>query len=181
MRATRTSALTAAVLAAFAIALAGCGDDEEPAGSTSTTEQAEDTSTTDFTPTTETTERDETEKGDGGPSGGMEAPPADGGESGAGGAGDEVPASSQALITGRDGGFHPTVVHVPPFIAIRVELVSEDGVEYELEGPGGKKVEAGGEIRSASTTFPGLRAGERLVLRGDQGRVTIEADAEPGP
>jgi hypothetical protein len=181
MRARRAGTLAAAVLAAFAIAIGGCGDDEEPASSTSTTEQAEDTSTTDRTPTTEKTDKTEMEKGDDSPSGGMKAPPADGGESGAGGAGDEVPASSQALITGRDGSFHPTVVHVPPFIAIRVELISEDGVEYELEGPGGKKVEAGGEIRSASTMFPGLRAGERLVLRGDQSRVTIEANAEPGP
>ena len=97
-----------------------------------------------------------------------------------GGAGDEVPASSQALITGRDGRLHPTVVRVPPFIAIRVELKSADGVEYELAG-GGRDVKAGGEIQSASTTYDGLRPGKRLVLSGPQGKVTIEATAEPGP
>ena len=50
----------------------------------------------------------------------------------------------------------------------------------EISGDGGK-VKAGGEIERASTTFEGLRAGERLVLSGPQGRVTVVADAEPGP
>jgi hypothetical protein len=174
----------AAVLAAFAIALGGCGDDEEPAGTTATTErtEAETQTETERAPKTETERTETTEPGDDGPSGGMTAPPADGGgEASPGGAGDEVPARSEARIEGRDGAFHPTVVRVPPFIAIRVELVSTDGRKYELEGPGGRKLEAGEDLRSASTRFPGLRAGDRLVLRGDQGKVTIQANAEPGP
>jgi hypothetical protein len=181
MALSRAGILAASVLAAFALAVGGCGDDEEPAVSTSTTERS-DTSTTDIAPTTETDDEPETtETGDDRPGGGLTAPSTDSGEDGEGGAGDEIPASSQALITGRGGKLHPSVVHVPPFIAVRVELVSEDGVEYELEGPGGRKIKAGGEVRSASTRFEGLRPGERLVLKGPHGSVTIEANAEPGP
>ena len=55
-----------------------------------------------------------------------------------------------------------------------------DGVEYELSG-GGKTVKAGGEIETAGTTFDGLRTGEKLVLSGPQGKVTVIANAEPGP
>ena len=54
------------------------------------------------------------------------------------------------------------------------------GVEYELTG-GGKTVKAGGEIETAGTTFDGLRTGEKLVLSGPQGKVTVIANAEPGP
>jgi hypothetical protein len=171
----------ALVLASCALALSACGDDEEePAGSSTTTTEQTDTATTDTDTTEPDTTEDEPSGGDDSPSGGITAPSKDSGEDQEGGAGDEVPASSQALISGRDGGFHPTVIHVPPFIAIRVELISEDGVEYELEAKG-RKIKAGGEIRSASTLFPGIRAGERIVLTGPQGKVTVQADAEPGP
>jgi len=172
--------LSALALASLALALAACGDDEEPADSAATTEQTETATTeTDATRTTDT----ETAPDDnryGGSGGGLTAPSKDSGEDQTGGAGDEVPASSQALITGRDGKLRPGTVHVPPFIAVRVQLVSDDGVEYELSG-NGKRVKAGGEIRSASTLYPGLRAGERIVLTGPQGKVTVIADAEPGP
>jgi len=172
--------LAAAVaIALLALGVGACGDDEESAGSTATTEQ-QTGSTTDAT-ATGTTPDSTSEAGDeDSPSGGLTAPSKDAGEDSPSGAGDEVPASSQALITGRDGQLHPTVVHVPPFIAVRVELVSQDGVEYELEGAG-HEVKAGGEIRSASTLLDGLRAGDRVVLSGPQGKVTIEANAEPGP
>jgi hypothetical protein len=175
----RRQLATAIVLGLFAIGIGACGDDEETAGTTVTTEQRTD-STTETTPTTETAPESTADADDDSPSGGLTAPSKDSGEDTPAGAGDEVPASSQALITGRDGGLHPTVVHVPPFIAVRVQLVSQDGIEYELEGAG-HKVKAGGEIRSASTLLDGLRAGERVVLTGPQGKVTIEANAEPGP
>jgi hypothetical protein len=174
----------AAVLVALVLVLAACsGDDEdEPAGGgAATTEPAETTATTEpeadtDTVTTDTTAPDRTGPTEGG---GAEAP-GESPEDQPGGAGDEVPASSQALITGRDGGLHPTVVRVPPFIAIRVVLRSADGVEYSLSA-NGRSVEAGGEIRSASTLFPGLRPSQRLVLTGPQGEVRIEPTAEPGP
>jgi hypothetical protein len=172
--------LLAALLTALVLAVAGCGDDEDGGDGggaySPATEQTETSATTETAPATETEPGD-----DAGNGGGITAPsPSGSPEDQQGGAGDEVPASSQALITGRDGGFHPTVVRVPPFFAIRVVLRSADGVEYELEG-GGRTVKAGGEIESASTTFEGLKSGERLVLSGPQGKVVIRADAEPGP
>jgi hypothetical protein len=166
-----------ALLAALALAVAGCGDDEDSPSSAATATEQTETTATETAPTTETTPA-ETEPGDDG--GGITAPSKDSPEDQEGGAGDEVPASSQALVTGNGGKLSPSVVHVPPFIAIRLELRSADGVEYELEGGGGK-VKAGGEIETAATTFDGLKAGQRIVLSGPQGKVTIVANAEPGP
>jgi hypothetical protein len=165
----------------FALALAACGDDEDGNGgsgygSGSKTGQTA-TETTDTAPTD--TARTVTETG-GEAEGGGAKPPSTSPEDQEGGAGDEVPASSQALITGDGGKLSPGTVRVPPFIAIRVQLRSADGVEYELTG-GGKTVKAGGEIETAGTTFDGLRTGAKLVLSGPQGKVTIVANAEPGP
>jgi hypothetical protein len=179
----RVSKCSVAVLATVvALGLAACGDDEdEGATSTnggSTTEQAE-TATTETGPVETETETAGTETG-GQAEGGGATPPATSPEEQEGGAGDEVPASSQALITGDGGDLSPRTVRVPPFIAIRVQLRSADGVEYELSG-GGKTVAAGGEIETAGTLFDGLRPGKRLVLSGPQGKVTVVANAEPGP
>ncbi len=91
-----------------------------------------------------------------------------------------MPASSQALITGRGGRLSPRTVRVPPFIAIRVELRSADGGTYQLSARG-KTVRADRDVSSASTTFAGLRTGRRLVLDGPSGKVVVEASAEPGP
>jgi hypothetical protein len=179
------TALAVVLAVGIACGAVACGDDDETDETApAVTAQPTETAATEAAPRPET-ETSETETGD------TDTAEADGGGAAApdgqsspenqpGGAGDEVPASSQALITGRGGRLHPTVVRVPPFIAIRVELDSADGIEYELEG-GGRDVKAGGEIRSASTTYQGLRPGKRLVLSGPQGKVTIEATAEPGP
>ena len=160
--------------------LGACGDDDEGRVQQETAATSPSTSTTptDTAPaqTEEQTAPQETEPEGGSGGTGGAAP----GEEQEGGAGDEVAASSQALITGRGGKLSPRLVRVPPFIAIRVELRSADGGEYELRG-GGKSVSAGGEIASASTTFDGLRPGKRLVLTGPSGRVVVEASAEPGP
>lgn len=164
----------------FALGFAACGgDDEDDNGATgygagTKTEQTD-------TATTETTATETTGTTTGGEAeGGGAKPPSTSPEEQEGGAGDEVPASSQALVTGNGGKLSPGTVHVPAFIAIRVELRSADGVEYELTG-GGKTIKAGGEIETAGTTFDGLRTGEKLVLSGPQGKVTIVANAEPGP
>jgi hypothetical protein len=164
----------------FALGLAACGgDDEDDNGATgygagTKTEQTD-------TVTTETTATETTGTATGGEAeGGGAKPPSTSPEEQEGGAGDEVPASSQALITGNGGKLSPGTVRVPPFIAIRVQLRSADGVEYELSG-GGKTIKAGGEIESAGTTFDGLRSGEKLILSGPQGKVTVVANAEPGP
>ncbi len=177
----RPKALAALFAALFALPFAACGDDEDGGGGGyggGGTTARTDTATTETAPADTTTTGTETDGGEA--DGGGAAAPGESPEDQPGGAGDEVPASSQAQVTGEGGKLTPAVVRVPPFIAIRVVLRSADGVEYELRG-GGKTVKAGGEIESASKTFEGLRTGERLVLRGPQGNVTIEANAEPGP
>jgi hypothetical protein len=171
-----------AVLLALALGLAACGDDEdEPAREGGYLNSPAQTATDEAarTATSETGTAPEGAPEEEG--GGAKAPSAGGSpEESPDGAGDEIPASSQALITGRGGKLSPAVVRVPPFIAVRVELRSADGVEYELSARG-RTVKAGGEIQSASTLFEGLRPGDRLVLSGPQGRVTVEPSAEPGP
>lgn len=172
---------SAALLATvFVLGLAACGDDDEGDGGSSGYGGGSKTEQTD-TATTDTTATETTESETGGEAeGGGAKPPTTSPEEQEGGAGDEVPASSQALITGDGGKLSPGTVRVPPFIAIRVQLRSADGVEYELSG-GGKTIAAGGEIESAGTLFDGLRPGERLVLSGPQGKVAVVANAEPGP
>lgn len=170
------------VLATAAIAIVACGDDEGrvtsvPSTGTDTAATAPETvPATDTAPEGSDTSGEATETE-------TDRPGADGGrspEDQPGGAGDEVPARSQALILGRGGRLRPTMVQVPPFIAIRVELRSADGADYSLSARG-RRLEAGGELTSVSKTFAGLRPGKRLVLEGPQGEVTVEANAEPGP
>ena len=92
-----------------------------------------------------------------------------------------MPAQTLALFTAQDGKVTPRRVAVPAFISIRVELRSGDGAEHSLTF-GGKTIKAGGTLSSASTTFDGLRPGDKLVGTVDGGgRVVISATAEPGP
>jgi hypothetical protein len=99
-----------------------------------------------------------------------------------GGAGDEEPARSLALLTGENGRITPRRVRVPAFIAIRVELRSEDGREYGLTFDG-ETIRVSGGLASVSTTIDGLRPGEAITgtPTGPGNRVRIEATAEPGP
>ena len=171
----------AALLTCLALVLGACGDDDEGRveQDTASTSPATSTTPTDTAPArTETEAKPQTEAAPqygGGGTGG--ATP---GEEQEGGAGDEIGASSQALVTGRGGDVSPRRIRVPPFIAIRVELRSADRKAYELRARG-KTLRADGDIASASTTFAGLRPGKRLVLTGPSGRVVVEASAEPGP
>ena len=101
-----------------------------------------------------------------------------------GGAGDEEPARSLALFTGKGGRITPRVVKVPPFIAIRVELRSADGRAYSLDFGSNKEIVTGAQIASSSTLFPGLRPNQKLVgspVGGAGNPVTVVASAEPGP
>jgi hypothetical protein len=161
------------VFAVALLVLAGCGGDDEPSETAkpegTVSEQTTATSETEATapnPETETLPND----GDGTGTG----------ESGTGGAGDEVPAQTLALFTGKDGAIAPPVVRVPAFISIRVELRSGDGRSYELSF-GDRRIEVGDGLSSRSTTFDGLRPGAKLVGTGTGGKVRIEATAEPGP
>ena len=168
----------AAVAAAGALALAGCGgDDEKAKGGASDTATAERTATTETADTATAPPATETEPArTGEDNGGTRAP----GEDGPGGAGDEVPNATPALVTGRGGKLGPATVSVPPFIAVTVELRAADGLDYSLRG-GGKALAAGEGQNSDTVTFDGLRPGRTLVLSGPQGRVTVTANAEPGP
>ena len=150
--------------------LAGCGDDDEPApreparSETAATAEATEAETATATETTPKREKESPEQQQGG-------------------AGDEVPARSLALLTGRGGRITPRVVRVPPFIAIRVELRSDDGRAYGLQFPG-ERLGVSGGVTSVSTTLDGLRPGRAYTgrpLDGAANGVRIEASAEPGP
>ena len=171
----RGCAICAAVAA---LAVAGCGGDDEdgatpPAATTPTaTEPASNADVTDGSPTTVQPE----------PEPGATAP-ATSPETQTGGAGDEVPAESLALLTGRGGRITPRVVRVPAFISIRVELRSDDGGPYVLRF-GRRTLAVRSELPSISHRFDGLRPGAALVGKSATGAgnaVRIEATAEPGP
>jgi len=159
----------------LALGLAGCGGDDDekqpPAGGGQQSQTAARTATEpspDTAPTTTQAEPGRTTK-------------TTGPEDQPGGAGDEEPARSQALLTGRGGRISPRLVRVPPFISVRVELRSADGREYGLR-MAGRRLSVGGGSRSASTTLDGLRPGAAYLGRGsDASRLRIEASAEPGP
>jgi hypothetical protein len=164
-----------AVLAALTV-LAGCGGDDEPSDTAAKPAPKTDTAAkTDAgklppAPKTDTAVPQSTPK---------TSPE----QTTPGGPGDENPARSQALLTGRGGRIAPAVVRVPPFISIRVELRSADGRSYALRF-GRRRLSAGGQVSSASASFPGLRPGKALVGRpvgGTGNAVRVEANAEPGP
>jgi hypothetical protein len=158
-------------IAAAALAAAGCGGDDEETG-TAARPQTE--------PRTEAEEPRATVTAPGPEP--QETIPRESPEDQPGGAGDEVPARSLALLNARDGRIRPRVVRVPPFIAIRVELHSNDGRHYSLTF-GGRTIDVGPQISSASTVLDGLRPGRAYTGRpGASGNpVRIEATAEPGP
>jgi Neuroendocrine-specific golgi protein P55 (NESP55) len=174
---------------ALAVLLAGCGSDDERADtettpSTATTETQTETAETAETET-ENESEPETETETGAATTETTAPetgPTTSPEDQPGGAGDEEPARSLALLSGRGGRITPRVVRVPAFISIRVELRSADGAPYGLR-LAGRTLRAGGPIGSASTLLDGLRPGAAVVAKGVGGgnSVRIEATAEPGP
>jgi hypothetical protein len=166
----------AALVIALALAVSGCGGDEEEPASTGSTTAMTDTVAGD----TETAARTETEQ-ESSEAETHPAPAEPGPEDQPGGAGDEEPARTLALFTAEDGRITPRAVRVPAFIAIQVELRS-DGREYGLRF-GDETITAGGGLSSVSTTIDGLRPGEAIVGEptGPGNRVRIEATAEPGP
>jgi hypothetical protein len=158
--------------------LAGCGGDDEPAA---TTDAA--TTPTETQPATETAQDTQTVTE---PSTEPTTPTATGTspEDVPGGAGDAEPARTLAQFTAKNGQIRPRVVRVPPFISIRVELRSQDGLGYALDFGGGKSLTTGPQVSSTSTEFPGLRLDQELIGRpvGSKGNVVrVVASAEPGP
>jgi hypothetical protein len=164
--------LLLALAAAAAIAAAGCGGDDEGKKRADT---APPPSNPAPAPPAKTKTADQRTQ----PSRSTSTSP----EERPGGAGDEVPARSPALLTGRGGEIRPRRVRVPPFIAIRVELRSADGRTYALRF-GRKVIRVGPQVAAMSTTLSGLHQGEAVTGRpvGGQGNpVRIEASGEPGP
>ena len=169
------------------LAATGCGSDDERADTETAppaapTETQADTAGTD---TAETKREPETETETEPPTTETTAPetaPTPSPEDQQGGAGDEEPARSLALLSGRGGRITPRVVRVPAFISIRVELRSADGSSYALRLRG-RTLRAGGAVGSASTVLDGLRPGAAVVAQplGRGNAVRIEATAEPGP
>jgi hypothetical protein len=171
-----TVTLSAAVVIALAMAVSGCGGDDEESSATLPT----DTVTT---PTQTATVEAPTETEQESPEAETEAAPGETGpEDQPGGVGDEEPARTLALLTAEDGRITPRVVRVPAFIAIQVELRSKDGREYGVRF-GDVTITAGGGLSSVSTTIDGLRPGKAITGEptGPGNPVRIEATAEPGP
>jgi hypothetical protein len=172
--------LLAALGAMVVLVLAGCGGDDEEGGSTTATQTQTEKSQP---PTVAETEpqQEETEP-ELEPTETVEPPPETSPEDAPGGAGDEEPARSLALFTGRGGRITPRVVRVPAFISIEVQLRSADGEKYKMRF-GDVSITAGGGLSSVSTTIDGLRPGKAIVgtPEGPGNRVRIEATAEPGP
>jgi hypothetical protein len=168
-------------LLVLVLGLAGCGGDDEDEPSAGTDTSAETTEET------TATEQDETTTEEAEPDPETETLPDDGDgtsgpENGPGGAGDEEPAQTLALFTGENGRISPSVVRVPAYISIRVEVHSGDGAEYGLTFDG-ETIKVSGGLGSVSTTIDGLRPGAKIVGTpiGASNRVRIEATAEPGP
>ena len=169
-------------MAGFMLFAAGCGSDDEKAETTAPSPPAE-TQEEQTATQTEPAETDEpAPEPEPEPESESEAAPSPSPEDEPGGAGDEEPARSLALFTGRNGRVTPRVVRVPSFISIRVELRSADGAQYAVTF-GGETIRVSGGLGSVSTTFDGLRPNESVTgtLEGAPGRVRIEATAEPGP
>jgi hypothetical protein len=180
-------AVAGALALAVVLASGGCGgDDEEPETTASSPPRTEETTTaeTEKTATEERSTEQETAPRPA-PETGTETepePPSTSPESQQGGAGDEEPARSLALFTAQNGRVTPRLVRVPAFISIRVELRASDGKTYALT-IGGKTLAVAEHVNSVSVTLDGLRPGDTYVgtLQGAEGRVRVEATAEPGP
>ena len=169
-----TRKLSIGLVIAIALAVSGCGSDDEQASSTPATTATTETAATESTPAETVTEESPGVK--------TETTPAELPEDQPGGAGDEEPARTLALFTAKDGRITPRVVRVPAFISIEVQLRSADGDKYKMRF-GDTTITAGGGLSSVSTTIDGLRPGKAIVgtPEGPGNRVRIEATAEPGP
>ena len=177
----RVAAGGAAVLAL--LALAGCGGDDEPVAQDPRTSQAPELSTgTDRQPTDGTeSEAEPADPNTTGPEPKMPSGETTSPEDQPGGAGDEEPIGIDAAFAARGGKVAPRVVKVPPFIAVRVTLTSEDGRDYQLQ-IGGQRLTVGSASKTDSVTLAGLHQGGAYRGRvAGGGAVRIEASAEPGP
>jgi hypothetical protein len=170
-----TGKLAIACLIAGALAIGGCGGDDDSTSTAPTTTVETETTPVVTTPTeTESaTEPAETAPAETAPETGTETSP----EDMPGGAGDAEPARTLALFTARGGRIRPALVRVPAFISVQIELRSADSRIHALRF-GNVTVRVG-----QARTIDGLRPGEAITgVPQDAGnRVRISATAEPGP
>ena len=170
------------VFALLALAFAGCGGDDDDQSASTPEANAPSTSETSSSSTTEVDPGTETLPNDGDGNGvDTTAEP----ESQTGGAGDETPAQTLALFTGKNGRITPRVVRVPAYISVLVQLRGDEA-GYSLTF-GDKTIRVSPGLSSAGTRFAGLKPGGKLVGQATSGQgtplgnVTISATAEPGP
>jgi hypothetical protein len=179
----RRRAAAGGALALILVALAGCGGDDEPVAQDPRTSQAPELSTgTDRQPTDGT--ESEAEPANPDTSAPEPKPPTTdttSPEDQPGGAGDEEPVGIDAAFSGKGGKLTPSVVRVPPFIAVTVRLESSDGRDYQLQ-IAGQRLSVGSARKKDSVTLAGLHQGGayRGRLAGG-GTVRVVANAEPGP
>jgi hypothetical protein len=166
------------VLVLVLVALAGCGADSETVQDPRRDAPESMSTGTDHEPTTAEPKNES-------PSEPTVTAPADRGpktpEQQPGGAGDEQPIGVDAVFTGRRGDVTPRVVQVPPFIQVKVTLVSGDGRKYALTIDG-TRLTVGGSVKRRSVQLAGLHQnGSYRGKLATGGGVEIVASAEPGP
>lgn len=179
----RARAVSAACVAAAALALAACGGDDEPSATTgagtptpeatlsATTPPAETTSTTPPTATTGvpkggvTTGAETTSTSGGGESG----------EGGEGGAGDEEATRVPVTLTHGSGVLSPTIVTVPAFLTLEITI---SGPSTTATLPGGTTLAVPG-----TQTVAGLKPGKYPISTADGGRTILNVvnGGDPGP
>lgn len=147
-----------AVLAvALALGVGACGDDSGGSPGTSPV----DTNPTASTPDATAPPPDATQPGTA-----PVVPPA----STEPGAGDEEPIRVPAAFTVRDGRLTPRTITVPPFLAVELSVVADDGAGHRLV------------LRTATPKTLTVGAGERAAIqvRGLRaGRYVVELDGRP--
>jgi hypothetical protein len=157
-------------------AVAACGDDDEAETSARTSTVPAPT-TTAISPPAATAPRRRPPR-----TGPVTAAPEVSPEERPGGAGDEEPIHTEANFVARGRRITPTVVSVPPFIAVRVVLRSADRRTHTLRFRR-HLLRVSGRRPQASVLLGGLRQGDSYTGRpaGRENKVTVVASAEPGP
>jgi hypothetical protein len=170
---------------AGAIALAGCGSDDEKTSTVERVYRAPTTGQTTpedvpVTPAPSTAPTETTPKPP--PTEPQESP---GEGDGTGGGGDDngggtEPARTELTFTGTSNGVTPTHAGVAPYISVKVSLVSKDGSAHNL-AIAGHRAQVGGSRKSAFFTLAGLRPGNSYRGTADGEVIVIDATSEPGP
>lgn len=175
--------ILAVVIAAFAIA--GCGDEDDPAAGGSTSATASTTGTTNGA--TEVSGSTAAESGETTVDDGGVSPEGEDGGDVEGGAGDEEPARAPIKITVEGGEFSAdtaTEFHAPTYMAIELDVTVKGSNDAKLliTKPDGKKI---------SRTFPGgkrttymlegMRPGRSLLVASGSSQLIVIADLVPGP